>query len=314
MLQGKTIKSIFIVSFAVAIAFPLITIYYILPSITGFLVSNVEEEAVRVAEHLASMSIEEGGSFNNPAVLEKIITDHKEEFSLEKVKVFLAGGEVIYSTDDSDIGNINRKSYFSQIVAKGNVYSKKVEKDMMTSEGRPVNIDVVETYIPLMEDGRFIGAFEIYYDITEKNYALSRAIFHSTLILFALVFGFFIAVTLILLRSDNETSSVKIKALPGIYQSPFYLHVAVLIYIFIAEIIVMTMLAGMPEISVFGEVVLDASLLVMFVGPPLYFFLLRPLLMHISAQKKTEDELKKSQSNVGILVEERGAELKRTNT
>ncbi len=309
MLHSKTIKSIFILSFIVAVAFPLITIYLILPSITGFLVSNTEQEAVRVAEHLALMAVSEGESLNNAALLEEVITAHKDEFNLEKVNVFLDSGEVIYSTDSSDIGTINKNSYFKQIVARGNVYSKKVEKDMMTLEDRPVTIDVVETYIPIMDGDRFLGAFEIYYDITEKNYALSRATFHSTLMLFALVVGFFISVTLILLRSDVETPSLKVMALPGIYQSPRYLHAVVLLYIFIAELLVMTMLAKLPDISVFGVAALDASLLVIFTGPPLYFFMLRPLMIHIAMQKKAEDELAQLQKKVVKPAKKPAAEL-----
>ena len=48
---------------------------------------------------------------------------------------------------------------------------------MASLEGRTVKSDVVEMYVPLMRDNRFEGAFEIYYDITDKREELKKADF-----------------------------------------------------------------------------------------------------------------------------------------
>ena len=93
----------------------------------------------------------------------------KEKFKLERLKVFSKSGKIIFSTFSEDIGKINNKSYFHEIVAKGNAYTMMVKKEHQTLENRIVSADVVETYVPIMADGRFIGAFEIYYDVTQKK-------------------------------------------------------------------------------------------------------------------------------------------------
>ena len=67
-----------------------------------------------------------------------------------KLKIFSESGEIIYSTESKDIGNMNEKDYFHQIVSKGNVFTKVVKKDTKTLEDQEVAIDVVETYVPLM--------------------------------------------------------------------------------------------------------------------------------------------------------------------
>jgi hypothetical protein len=50
-------------------------------------------------------------------------------------------------------------------VAKGKVITKGIQKETKSLEGHLMSVDVVETYVPLMNNGIFFGAFEIYYDI-----------------------------------------------------------------------------------------------------------------------------------------------------
>lgn len=46
-----------------------------------------------------------------------------EDFHLEKIKIFSKSGEVVYSSDPENIGEVNKKDYLWKIVAKGNIYS-----------------------------------------------------------------------------------------------------------------------------------------------------------------------------------------------
>ena len=101
------------------------------------------------------------------------------DFELMKIKVFASDGEIVYSTSEKDIGKINEKDYFHNIVAKGRVFSKVVYKDTKSLEGQVVNEDVVETYVPIMHAGSFIGAFEVYFDITANKNDLDGLLFNS---------------------------------------------------------------------------------------------------------------------------------------
>ncbi len=71
--------------------------------------------------------------------------------------------------------------YFHEIVARGNVYSFVVNKGAKSLEDREVSVDVVETYVPIMKSGKFQGAFEIYYDITEAQKSIDRQFLQSEL-------------------------------------------------------------------------------------------------------------------------------------
>ena len=104
----------------------------------------------------------------------------------DKLKIFSRSGLTLFSTDSKDIGNINKERYFQEIVAKGKVYTEVVAKDTESLEGWKVTADVLEAYVPLVRNDNFIGAFEIYYDITTRKNQLDSLLAHSTTILLAL--------------------------------------------------------------------------------------------------------------------------------
>jgi PAS domain S-box-containing protein len=93
-----------------------------------------------------------------------------------KLKIFNPSGTIVYSTDPGEIGRMNEENYFHRIVTTGNSKTQEIPKDTMTLEKQRMTADVVETYVPIMDDGKMIGVFEIYYDISvEKNELRSLA-------------------------------------------------------------------------------------------------------------------------------------------
>jgi putative methionine-R-sulfoxide reductase with GAF domain len=119
------------------------------------------------------------------------------DFRLMKIKVFAPDGETVYSSVKKDIGKINERDYFHDIVAKGRVFSKVVYKDDKSLEDQAVSVDVVETYVPIMHGGIFAGAFELYFDITENKKELDGLLFKSNSLLLLIAAGLLLAVLVI---------------------------------------------------------------------------------------------------------------------
>ena len=185
--KAKLTKAVLVIALAAAILLPLYNVFFIYPSFSHQLIKNIEDEAVRVVAHLSSMFVKEVTELrkdNLPHDLIHMSEAVKRDFRLWKLKIFSETGEVIYSTDPKDIGNINKYRYFHEIVAKGNVHLVIVKKDTLTLEEQKVTADVASTYVPIMRDGRFIGAFEIYYDITARKGRLDTLTKHYSCILF----------------------------------------------------------------------------------------------------------------------------------
>jgi hypothetical protein len=160
--------------------------FLITPSFTKLLINATENDAVRITRHLASSLLisekDEIGKDSLDIELLEEVGKIKEDFELMNLKVFSASGEIVFSGDQNEVGEINQRRYFHDIVAKGKVYAEVVPKDRKSLEGRKVTSDVLETYVPLMNDGRFLGAFEIYYDITDRKKQLDKLISQSSTI------------------------------------------------------------------------------------------------------------------------------------
>ncbi|MDP2167633.1 MAG: GGDEF domain-containing protein [Thermodesulfovibrionales bacterium] len=196
MFKFTLLKGILLVSLSAVIALPAYFFFFMSPSVSRLIAETAEDEAVRIATHLAGMLLEESELKREtlPADFPHQVAKMKGDFNIVKVKVFSRTGEVVYSTDREDMGHINRERYFHETVVKGNTYAKVVKKDALTLEGQTMTVDVVETYVPVMRGGAFRGAFEIYMDITGKKKKLALLMSRSYVVLLIAVLGLLTAV------------------------------------------------------------------------------------------------------------------------
>lgn len=174
MLKQKTLRWIVILSILVAVSVPMINLGYVYPSFVDHTVSAVEKDAVRISKLLGRVILAE----NNwedwislgmiPDFIKNDIEKVVDDIELLKLKFFLADGKTIYSTDIDDVGKRNVHDYFHRQVALGKTFVKMVRKEQKSLEGQTYRQDVVEVYVPVMQSGEFLGAFELYIDVTEK--------------------------------------------------------------------------------------------------------------------------------------------------
>lgn len=85
--------------------------------------------------------------------------------------------------------------------------------------------------------------------------------------------------------------------------SPFYALIIVAFSIFMAEILVMFFISLLPPLAAVLEAFIYSMLLVLLLSPILYFFLFRPLILHISGRRQAEDDLAKSEARAKGIVD-----------
>jgi len=181
------------ISIAGVVALLLYTVLVISPKYSNLMVENTEEEALRTGAHIAHMLFVEKGSMvtqesisneNLPMVIKTV-----QDMEIYKLRLFSSTGEIVFSTVKKEIGQINQKDYFVDIVAKGRPFTKTVIKESKTAEGNISKIDVVESYVPIMRQGKFAGAFELYYDVSVRKKKLNMLMrsLYATLLPFCLV-------------------------------------------------------------------------------------------------------------------------------
>jgi len=205
-LKNPFLRNIFLLTVFIVVALISYNVFITTPSFTKLLTDTTENDAVRIARHLASSMLiskeTEIGTNSLNVQLFKEVSKLKEDFELMNLKVFTPSGEIVFSANPNEVGGINQNGYFQDIVAKGKVYAKVVPKDKESLEGQRVTNDVLETYVPVMNDGRFLGAIEIYYDITDRKSELANLTWQSFIITIMFASGLLIAIILIL-RQEN---------------------------------------------------------------------------------------------------------------
>ena len=158
VLRTGYLRNILIASVCIAVVFPFADRFFIYPLFSEFVIENTQEEAVRAAKHLVlELSVGPQG-VTKESIPSRFVHDVDmitRTFGLMKFKVFSKSGETLFSTVSGEIGRINEKAYFHDIVAKGVIYTNLIRKDSKTSEEDQVaTLDVVETYVPIPGNGK----------------------------------------------------------------------------------------------------------------------------------------------------------------
>jgi len=201
MLRIKLLRNLLFLSLAITILLPGYEYLVLHPSYKNLLIEETENEAVRYASYMVrTLGLEDQALTKHrlPEALDESLKPVKRDKQLLKLRIFSALGEIIFSTKADEIGTLNEKTYFRAIVAKGQVYSKVVQKDRKTADGVTTKIDIVETYVPFMVNDSFGGAIEVYYDITDSIDKVKSISFYSifTSALLSLVFMVSICIAL----------------------------------------------------------------------------------------------------------------------
>ncbi|MDX2440787.1 MAG: hypothetical protein QNK40_09575 [Desulfobacterales bacterium] len=181
---------------------------FLYPEFTKEIVKEAQKDSQRVAayfikEYYPAISLIVKSV---PSDLEAAIQQDIDIFNLWKVRFFNPSGVILYSSEKAEIGNINKKPYFVELVAKGQIFANMVKKEGETEDGVPTPYDVVETYIPIMSENTFNGAIEVYVNVTEQMQRL-KALFWRSYIIFSIVIC--ILLTLIVVFSFRMDKAAK---------------------------------------------------------------------------------------------------------
>jgi len=215
ILRVPFLRNILFVSLVIVMVLSLYDILFIFPAFTKLLTDDKRDDAIQIARHLSSFLVSQDAELKKNLLQAHLSQEIeqlgklRDDFDLIKLKFFSKSGEVIFSSDSKDIGDINDKKYFHEIVAKGEVYAEVIRKDTASLEGQKMEADVVETYVPLMKDKEFLGAFEIYYDITTEKAELDSLLSHSSMVLFGLAFALLSVISITLFREKKNITERK---------------------------------------------------------------------------------------------------------
>ncbi len=131
-------------------------------------------------------------------------------FDIVKIKVFNNETRIIYSTDSNIIGRLDPNNAKLAVALGGmpiSKYESKGEVWDLDDEERK-NVEIVETYVPIRNpDGRVIGSFEIYKDVTYDLLSADRTLVRAGVVLSVTVLGVFTVLMFVIHRATRVINS-----------------------------------------------------------------------------------------------------------
>ncbi len=191
----RFLRLVNVTSLIAVVSMSCFSIFFLTPSFTDLVIKNAASESVKVAHYLSEpFQKMDKVTRDLPDAFAESARQAVADFKLMKIKVFAPDGETVYSSSEEDISKMNENDYFHNIVAKGEVLTKVVQKNTRSLEDQIVSADVVETYVPVMNAGNFTGAFEVYLDITDNKNDLETLLFKSNSLMLLIAAGLLISI------------------------------------------------------------------------------------------------------------------------
>jgi PAS domain S-box-containing protein len=194
------------ISIITIVLFPLYAVFIEYPSFEKHIAESTTQEAIRIAKVLSSVLIEDQVELRAdrlPKAFLKHIQELRHDARILKLKIFSPSGTVVYSTDPDEIGRINEDDYFKRVVTTGSTRVQEIPKNKPTLERQTLPADVIETYVPIMQEKKMVGVFEIYYDISAEKDRLRALVSRSTAALIAVAAILLLVLGLILRRAGR---------------------------------------------------------------------------------------------------------------
>ncbi len=186
------------------------------PLVEQMLETDIRHEAElwkrRVTLHMESPSVSfETGQFN----------EHDEEFlraipeasSVFRYKLLNTMGQVFWSTRQHEVGEIENGAFFRNELAQGMIHYVHELKPLSEIDGLDLHVEnasqveqrhVAKVYMPVMENGRFIGAIEFFTDFTEMRAVFVTRVRMSLAILSVIALLAMATVSFVIFRTNRR--------------------------------------------------------------------------------------------------------------
>ncbi len=129
----------------------------------------------------------------NLETLDRRLRPFLHSFQIVKIKIYNAGRKIIFSTEPALIGQVDganrRLLHALQGDADSHLENKGSLRDLANEE--QLNVDVVESYVPIRVGPVVVGAFEVYVDVTRYRHQIVTTVANSVLILGGILLAVF---------------------------------------------------------------------------------------------------------------------------
>jgi diguanylate cyclase (GGDEF)-like protein len=173
---------------------------------SGFVITAAKKDSVRLCNvmidqqkplmfdaasgHSSELAVHE----SDVLPLDRNLRHFLQPFGIIKIKIYDRHKRIIYCTDPRLIGRVDATNARLRNALSGNIDAKLENKDKVQDllEEQLLNVDVVETYVPITgETGVVLGSFEVYVNVTHYRDQVRHGVIVMTLLLVLVLAGVF---------------------------------------------------------------------------------------------------------------------------
>lgn len=151
--------------------------------------------------------------------LDKSFRKFLAPFNIVKIKVFDTDTQIVYSTDPSIIGKLDKNNAELLSALNGISVSKYENEEHVwdLAEEHRINVKIVETYVPIYDsDGQIIGSFEIYKDVTTGLASATNVLIIAIATTSVIVFSVFAILIFMMRHATEKVNSMTIALIESI--------------------------------------------------------------------------------------------------
>lgn len=214
MFKDKLLRRFLLLSLLMGVILPLYQVVVIHPSYRSLLIEESQDDARRFSSYLVqtlNLDRQKLDAGRIPPQIGQEVRRLQKDTLLLKLRVLDPAGQVLYSTLPGEIGTVDDRPCFREVVERRQLFSRVVVQQVRQGRHPERSADVVETCVPVLADGSFHGAVETHYDITANRARLAALGRHSLLVL-ALLSGGFLALVIVLLLRAGTMAAARVEA------------------------------------------------------------------------------------------------------
>ncbi len=205
---SKDVTGILLIAIISVFLFAAYNIFFVFPSFSSLQADSMEKEAANIAAHFNSELLSSDFRFKKGPLPETVKSEAsllRQDFGLWKIRLFSPGGRVIFDdTNPAAIGHRLKERFFYDTVAKGYIYRHFVpRKGIMPGGHHYATADLAVAYVPVMRNGKFAGASEIYYNVSYIKRRADSLFFMSFSVLALLVAALLLAVVFVSFKANR---------------------------------------------------------------------------------------------------------------
>ncbi|MBC8414609.1 PAS domain-containing protein [bacterium] len=214
MFRNKFIISVLLLLVATSVLFPIITKKMAYPLFNDIVVKDVTKDTMHFGKHLTDLFFNDLSVLNADLFTPEFIQRERlmrKDYEINKLQVLSRDGLVLYSSNPADIGLHREENYIIENSLREKPKARLVWGETGAVNGTISKTETVQSYIPLVHKGKFIGSLEVYANVNIRRDTLHNIVMISQVILYVLEAFLLTGLLLIHLTTGRAEAALKEK-------------------------------------------------------------------------------------------------------